>query len=225
MVPSAVGVADSLAEPDNLDLTVAEFLDRVAAPTAAPGAGAAAATAVALGAALTAMAAGLSRRHLPEADLLVARAVELQEQVKPLGQRDAAVYGEVLRERGRSRDDPERAGRVREALSRAADIPLEIAGVGVAVLELASDVAARGNPSLRGDALTGCLLAQAGVRAAVGLVTLNLDDRNDPRLLHAAELSRAAERALADAESVWTRLTETDGAGPSSSSIVPADRR
>jgi formiminotetrahydrofolate cyclodeaminase len=184
-----------LAEPDYLDISVTEFLDRVAAPTAAPGGGAAAAAAVALGASLAAMAAGLSRRHLVEADRLVARAEELQERAKPLGQRDAAVYGDVLRERRRPQDDPGRAGAVRAALSRAADIPLEIADIGVAVLELASEVARRGNPNLTGDALTGVLLAQAGVRAAVVLVELDLDDPDDPRLLRAAELSRAAHDA------------------------------
>lgn len=195
-------MAVSVPERDYLDLTVAEFLARVAAPTAAPGAGAAAATAVALGAGLTAMAAGLSRRHLQEADRLVARAVELQEQAMPLGQRDAAAYSEVLRERGRPATDPARADSVREALSRAADVPLEIADVGVAVLGLASDVALRGNPHLKGDALTACLLAQAGVRAAVALVELNVDDRDDPRRLHAAQLSRAVEDAPADIDPV-----------------------
>jgi methenyltetrahydrofolate cyclohydrolase len=188
-------VPGSSADPDYLEVTVAEFLDRVAAPSAAPGAGAAAAMAVSLGAALTAMAAGLSGRHLPDADGLVARARRLQEQAKPLGQRDAAAYGEVLKERGRPPEDPERADRVREALSRAADIPLEIAEIGVAVMELASDVVQRGNPNLKGDALTGCLLAQSGVRAAVVLVELDLDAPDDPRLLRAAQLSGAAEHA------------------------------
>jgi formiminotetrahydrofolate cyclodeaminase len=188
-------VPGSSAEPDYLGLTVAEFLDRVAAPTAAPGAGAAAGMAVSLGAALTAMAAGLSGRHLPEADRLVARALQLQERAKPLGQRDAAAYQEVLEERGRPRDDPERADRVRAALSRAADVPLEIAEIGVAVMALAPDVVQRGNPNLRGDALTGCLLAQSGARAALVLVELDLDDLDDPRLRRAAQLSAALEHA------------------------------
>lgn len=183
-----------MPDPDYLDLSLAEFLDRTAAATAAPGAGAAAATAVALAAGLTAMSAGLSRRHLSEADQIVTRALELQRQVKPLGQRDAAAYGDVLSARGRPRGDPERSAAVREALGRAADVPLEIAGIGVAVLELASDVARQGSPGLRGDALTGCLLAQAGVRAAVLLVELNLDDPDDPRLGRAADLAEAAGR-------------------------------
>ena len=147
------------------------------------------------------MAAGLSRRHLPEADRLADRAVQLQQRAAPLGQRDAAAYAEVLRARGLAQDDPGRADAVREALSRAADVPLEIAEIGLAVLDLAAEVAREGNPNLRGDALTGCLLAQAGVRAAAILVELNLDDPDDPRRLRAVELSEAADEgdAVTDA--------------------------
>lgn len=181
-----------MADPDYLDLSLADFLDRTAAATAAPGAGAAAATAVALAAGLTAMSAGLSSRQLPDADALVARALEQQQRAKPLGQRDAAAYGDVLAAQRRPSDDPGRDLAVQEALSRAADVPLEIAEIGAAVLDLAADVVRRGNPNLRGDALTACLLAQAGARAAAVLVELNLSDPADSRRARAAELARAA---------------------------------
>jgi formiminotetrahydrofolate cyclodeaminase len=182
-----------VAEPDYLDLSLADFLDRTAAATAAPGAGAAVSTTVALAAGLAAMAAGLSSRQIPEAEDLATRARRLQEEVRPLGQRDAAAYGEVLRAQGRSKDDPDRAAAVRDALSRAADVPLKMAELGCAVVELAADVARRGNPNLRGDAMTGCMLAEAGVRAAALLVDLNLSDADDPRRARAAELVRQAE--------------------------------
>lgn len=190
-----------MAEPNYLDLTLAAFLDRTAAATAAPGAGAAAALTVALAAGLTAMSAGLSRRQLPEAEELLERAAVLRERVTPLGERDAAAYGEVLRARGRPQDDPGRVEAVREALSAATDVPLEIAEVGMQVLELAEDVVRRGNPNLRGDAMTACLLAQAGVRAAAVLVGLNLADAEDPRRVRAAELDRAAQGAAVTAGS------------------------
>ena len=171
-----------MGEPEFLDLSVAGFLDQVAEPTPAPGAGAVAATVVALAAGLTSMSAGLSRRQLPEAGELVARARELQERVEPLGQRDAAAYGEVLKAQALPKDDPARGPAVRQALSRATDVPLEIAGVGVAVLAIAADVVRRGNPNLRGDALTACLMAQAAVRSAAVLVQLNLAGApDDPR--------------------------------------------
>lgn len=188
-VPAAVRVADPL------ELPVVELLAQVAAPTPAPGAGGVSATVVALAAGLVAMSAGLSRRQLPEAEELASRALELQEQAKPLAGRDAAAYAEVLAAQARPADDPDRAAAVQAALSRASDVPLEIAVVGAAVADIAADVVHRGNPNLRGDALTGCLLAQAAVRAAVVLVELNLSDRpDDPRRSRAAELGAAASR-------------------------------
>lgn len=180
-----------MTDPDYLDLSLADFLDRTAAPTPAPGAGAAAAMTVALAAGLTAMSAGLSTRQLPEADDLVARALELQERAKPLGGRDAEAYTAVLEALALPGEDPERDRAVAEALSRASDVPLEIAEIGTAVHELADDVAARGNPNLRGDALTAGLLAQAGVRAAAVLVDLNLAEVDDPRRARAAQLRDA----------------------------------
>jgi formiminotetrahydrofolate cyclodeaminase len=181
-----------VADPDYLDLSLDDYLDRVAAATPAPGAGAVSATVVALSAGLAAMAAGLSRRQLTEADELADRMRTLQQQVKPLGQRDADAYADVLAAQRLSRDDPERSAAVREALSRAADVPLEIAEIGMAVLDVAADVVRRGNPNLRGDALTACLIAQAGVLAATALVELNLPDDRDPRRGRSAELAATA---------------------------------
>jgi formiminotetrahydrofolate cyclodeaminase len=185
-----------LADPDYLDLSVDDFLVRVADATAAPGAGAVSATVVALAAGLTSMAAALSKRRLPEADQLATRAIELQERVKPLAQRDAEAYAEVLAAQARPAGDPSRADAVRAALSAAADVPLEIAEIGIGVLELASQLVAGGNPNLKGDALTACLMAQAGVRASVRLVELNLPDPHDPRRVRAAGLESAAGAPL-----------------------------
>ena len=181
-----------MADPDYVDLTLADFLSRVAEPTPAPGAGASSAMVVALAAGLAAMAAGLSHRQLPDAEALAARAVELQERAKPLARKDAEAYGAVLEARRLPSDDPARPAAVRDALSAATDVPLEIATVGAEVLDIASEVAGRGNPNLKGDAVTGCLLAQAGVRAALVLVQLNLTDPEDPRHVRAAELARSA---------------------------------
>jgi methenyltetrahydrofolate cyclohydrolase len=183
------------ADRDYLDLRVTDYLDQVAAATPAPGAGAVAATVVALAAGLAAMAAGLSHRQLPDAAQLADRMRTLQERAKPLAHRDAAAYAEVLEASRRRRQDPTHATSAEEALARAADVPLEIAGIGVTVLDVAADVARRGNPNLRGDALTACLMAQAAVAAATALVELNLPDATDPRRLRAATLADAARNA------------------------------
>ena len=178
-----------MAEPELLDLTLADFLTRVAEPTPAPGAGAVSAAVVALAAGLAAMSAGLSTRRLPEAGDLAARALELQERARPLGQRDGEAYAGVLEAQRLPADHPDRPEALRAALSEATDVPLEIATIGAAVLDIAADVVRRGNPNLRGDALTACLMAQGAVRSAAVLVELNLaDDPEDPRRKQAAAL-------------------------------------
>ena len=185
-----------MGDVDYLDLSLSDYLDEVAAATAAPGAGAVSATTVALAAGLAAMAAGLSGRQLPDAEEVASRMKALQEQAKPLAQRDAAAYGAVLAAQSSGVPGPERSAAVGQALSRAADVPLEIAVLGAAVLDVATDVVRRGNPNLRGDAFTACLLAQAGVRAATALVELNLPDDSDPRRVRAAALVDAARDAV-----------------------------
>src|SRR5258708_9289982 len=65
-------------------------------------------------------------------------------------------------------------GQRREALLAAAMVPLEIAAIGARVTALALRVAEGGNPNLRGDAVTGALLAAASARSAASLVEINV---------------------------------------------------
>jgi formiminotetrahydrofolate cyclodeaminase len=187
-----------MAEPDLLDLTLADFLTRVAAPTPAPGAGAVAGAVVALAAGLAAMSAGLSRRQLADADELAARALELQERARPLGLIDGEAYAGVLSAQRLPKDDPGRSDALRAALSAATDVPLEIATIGAAVHDIAADVVRRGNPNLEGDARTACLMAQSAVRSAAVLIELNLAaDPDDPRLRQVAQLVEAVRQVPA----------------------------
>jgi formiminotetrahydrofolate cyclodeaminase len=159
------------------------FLAAVADGTAAPGGGCGAATAVAIGAGLCAMAARLSARQLTtdEAAELADCASALQAGAAALIQADSSSYQAVLAAR-RPADvaaDASHADRVAAALSAAADIPLQVLGFAAQVACLAGRLAADGNPDLRGDALTGLFLAEAGARAAAMLVDINLADAPD----------------------------------------------
>jgi formiminotetrahydrofolate cyclodeaminase len=63
------------------------------------------------------------------------------------------------------------------------------------VATLATEVALRGNPNLRGDAATGALLAEAAVRATANLVEINLATREgDERIQRARELVEMTRR-------------------------------
>ena len=148
-----------------------------------------AAIAVALAAGLAGMAARLSTSQLADAPDLAEQADASRRKAAPLARADAESYGRVL-DAYREPDPETRAGRVRDALSGAADVPLAVAQTGSEVADIASRLVEEGNPNLEGDAITAVLLSEAGVRAAVRLVGINLStaDIDDDRLGRANEL-------------------------------------
>jgi methenyltetrahydrofolate cyclohydrolase len=194
-------VSDAGDTPDYLELPVGRFLDLLASGESAPGGGSAIAVSVALAASLSSMAARLSTKHLADATGLVERAEGLRERVAPLARADAVAYGRVLVAQ-RAREAPYRDGDVRAALSEAADVPLAVAETGAEVASIAARLASDGNPNLEGDALCAVLLADAGVRAAVRLVEINLSGEpgEDGRLERARELVETAASARRSAE-------------------------
>jgi len=187
--------------PDSfLDQPVRDLLDQLAARTPTPGGGGAAAVTGAMAAGLVAMAARFSAKQLPEAGDLADQADRLRFMAAQLADMDAQIYAAVLATRG-----PER----KEALLAAAMVPLEIAAIGARVAALAVRVAEGGNPNLRGDAVTGALLAAASARSAASLVDINVRLGGlDP------ELSGRAARAAADAGAAADRVLYRKDRGP-----------
>ena len=182
-----------------LEEPVRGFLDQLAARTPAPGGGGAAAVTGAMAAGLVAMAARFSATRLPGAGELADQADELRHRLAQLADLDARAYTAVLATRG-----PER----KEALLAAAMIPLEIAAIGARVAGLAARVAEAGHPNLRGDAVTGAVLAAASARSAASLVDINVRLGGlEP------DLSRRAAQAAADAGDAASRVMSTERAG------------
>jgi formiminotetrahydrofolate cyclodeaminase len=168
-------------------VTLDDFLDGLAARTPTPGGGGAAAVTGAMAAGLVAMAARFSVARLPAALELAEQADELRRRAADLAEADAVAYTAVL-------DARRQGGDLREALSGAAVVPLEIAEIGARVAQMAAQVASAGNPNLRGDAVTGMLLAAASARSAAYLVDINVGLGGlEP------ELSRRAAQAVTDA--------------------------
>lgn len=183
-----------------LDQPVRGFLDQLAARTPAPGGGGAAAVTGALAAGLVAMAARFSVTQLPGAGDLADRADELRHRAADLADLDARAYAAVL-------DTP--PGQRREALLGAAVVPLEISEIGARVALMAVQVAEAGNPNLRGDAVTGALLAAASARSAACLVDINVGLGGlEP------ELSRRAGQAVTDACAAAERVMTTERGTP-----------
>lgn len=120
------------------------------------------------------------------------RAAELREEALRLAERELSSYAPVLEAMRLDAATPGRERRVTEALSDAAEAPLAIARAAAEVAELGTEALRAGNDHLRGDAITGVLLAEAACRAAGRLVEINLAQLpDDPR---AAEVLRSASR-------------------------------
>lgn len=137
------------------------FLDAVAEATPAPGGGSSAAVGAALSAALVEMAA-----RLASSDAAAGRAGALRARAMRLAEEEMSSYAPVLE----ARDERER----RLALEAASEPPAHIAETAADVAELGVEVAASASPSVRGDALTGVVLAEAAASAAFRLVEINV---------------------------------------------------
>ncbi len=179
------------------DVPFEELLDTIAAETPAPGGGSVAAFVTEMAASLAAMAARFAH-DWEGATGAVAQAETLRHRAAPLAGEDAIAYENVLTALRMPEElEPEiRDALIGETLSRAADVPLEIAECAASVAELSAEIAARGNPNLRGDAAAASTLASAAARVASNLVEINLATvEGDDRVERARALVRSAESA------------------------------
>ena len=128
------------------------------------------------------------------------QAVELRRRAGELAERELHAYEPVLEALRLPTSDPARPARLDAALSQAAETPLEIARVAGEVATLALEAARDGPEHLRGDAVTGLLLAEGACQAAGQLVRINLAGMpRDLRLIELKELTEAAAATRAEA--------------------------
>ena len=133
-----------------------------------------------------ALAAGLVAMAGPQnpgdVDALGCRAAALADE-------DAAAYSEVVQAR--------RAGApVADAMTRATEVPLEIAATAAEIARCAAEVFRTGRRSVRGDVSTALLLAEAATRSAAHLVEINVEAGGGTgKLVELARAHVAAARA------------------------------
>jgi formiminotetrahydrofolate cyclodeaminase len=187
--------------PGLADQPLGRLLDFVAASDPAPGGGSSAAVAAGLGAALLEMAACLeaARGDSEIDDALADRARALRGEALELADRDMSSYAPVIDARRLPAGDPARAQRLTAALAEASHTPLAIAENAAETASLGARVTAVCNPAVRGDALTGVLIAEAAAAAATGLVEINLAGGGGPDLARARDARRRAQEARDDA--------------------------
>jgi methenyltetrahydrofolate cyclohydrolase len=187
------------------DHTLSELLDAVAAQTSAPGGGCSAAWTAAFGAGLVEMSASFTLARPRYAGVhhrmldVRKQATQTRRRLLVLAQDDAETYEPVLAALRLPEKHPERGRRLEETRSTAAETPLAVAEAAADIAELAAETAGSCSEHLRGDAITGTLLAESACRAARRLVEINLAGRVDPRLDRAAEAARRAAGARDEA--------------------------
>jgi formiminotetrahydrofolate cyclodeaminase len=177
-----------------LDMPLAEWLDELAGPRAAPGGGSALAVCVANAAAVVAMAARVS-----DSAGLAAQAESLRARVAPLAQLDADTYERALVACDVAKELPpeRRDWEIGQAFARAAEPALEIARAAADVAELAAALATGGSPTIHADAVAAAAIAAGAARGAVALVAVNLTAVDgDPRVAEAERLADAAQESL-----------------------------
>ena len=189
------------------------FLDQVASAEPAPGGGSVAALSGALGASLVAMVCRLTigkKGYESVSDeflSILPRAEKLQGELRDLMQTDTHAYARVMDAYKLPKTtDAEKAARTRaiqDGLKHASDIPLRVAELCAAVLELARPIAAKGNKNAASDGAVGALMAEAGLRGAAFNVSINLGSISDVAFVQehrerVAKLVVDAERAKAE---------------------------
>jgi formiminotetrahydrofolate cyclodeaminase len=169
--------------------TVTDFLDALASNAPAPGGGSVAALSGALGAALLSMVCNLTLGKKRYADVqddiaaLVAKTEALRHRLTDLLEADVEVYTGVSAAYKMPRKTPEdkaaRSAAIQEALKAAAQVPLDVAGACVEVIDLCTQTAEQGNRGAVSDAGVAVLMAEAGLRSAALNVIININAIKD----------------------------------------------
>ncbi len=162
------------------------LLEKIASKEPAPASGSACGAVVAAAAALVEKAARLSVKHWDGAALALERAHALRLEGFELIEEDTQAYLAFV-DAVRSQAD------VPTAHARTVDVPLRMTRAAAEVAALAVQVAHRGNPNLRADAVVAAILAAAAAEAGLTLIEVNVSDApDDHRLAAAAKLARQA---------------------------------
>jgi glutamate formiminotransferase/formiminotetrahydrofolate cyclodeaminase len=215
--------------------TVREFLDQVASREPTPGGGAASAHVAALAAALAAMVAGLTvgRKKYAAVDAemrdILRRSEGARARLEKLVEEDSAAFEEVMRLRktpaNNEMEVERKAGLELEALWKATRVPLDTARAAAEVLELAGELAGKGNRNAASDAGVAILMSQAAGRGALFNVAINLRDLPEgPEKEQVRAAARGLKQALTRADSMLSSL-ELALAGDGAAAPVPSSPR
>ncbi len=188
-------------------LPARDFVDEVSRESPAPGGGSIAALAGALGAALASMVANLTvgkegyEGVWKDLDRLAARAQRVKDRLVRSVDTDTDAFNAVLEAmrmpQGTAAEREARHEAIQQGYKEASQVPLETARACFEALELAGEVARKGNAASVTDAGVGALMAAAGVESAVYNVKINLPSIEDEAFRDS--LSATLDGLVADA--------------------------
>lgn len=181
-------LAESAQEPAP-EVAREVFLEALASDTPTPGGGAAAAYTSAQGAALAAMVARLTigRKKYAEVEgkmqSLLSKAEELRAKLAAAVDRDMQSFNAVMAAFKLPKSSPEeqqaRSQAIEDATLGAAQVPLEVAGYSLEVMELALQAVQLGNTNAISDGASAATFAHAGLKSAAYNVRINVSSLQD----------------------------------------------
>jgi formiminotetrahydrofolate cyclodeaminase len=205
------------------DMTVQEFVDRLASGEPVPGGGSAAAIAGSLAASLVAMVSALSEGRPKYADHAALHAQTgpaarvLADRFLVLADEDAeayAGYGTAMKlPRETAAEQEARARAIREAARAASQAPFRTVEACREVVGLAEALAGRSNRNAASDLEVASLLAVAAARAAAANVYVNLPSLGDEAA--AQDLRSRTESLAGEIDRLADRTRDVVGSGES----------
>ena len=180
-----------------VDMDIKSFLDEVASESPAPGGGSVAALAGALAAALSAMVCNLTLNKEKYASVhdeieeVLERCEHTRDRLLDIVDKDTEAFNRVMDALKLPKTTEEekriRKNKLQEAFKGAALVPLETARLCAEIIEVTKTVAQKGNQSSITDAVVSALMAEAGFKAAILNVKINLASIKDKRFVEDME--------------------------------------
>lgn len=209
------------------ELSIGEFVARLASADPVPGGGSASAVAGALGAALVAMVASLSTgkpKYAEHADLHASAEESgraLADRFLWIAERDAEAFAAFAAARKMPRDtEAEQAARrdaMRDAARWAAEVPFGCVEACVELAAAAQALAGRSNVNAASDLAVAANLAEAAARGAAANVLINLPSVDDEAF--AGSLIQSVKDRLDEVERLVTATRESALSGESRSPL------
>lgn len=191
------------------ELTVKDFLNKVAGSDPVPGGGSIAALNGAIASALAAMVANLTIGKKNYADCeelmkqIAERAAGLKEEFVADVDRDSEAYDRVFdcfkMPKATDEEKAARSAAIQEATKFAAQVPMEVARRAYGLMDTIAQVARKGNQNAVTDACVAMMAARSAVLAALMNVRINLGSLKDKEFALAmqAEADGLEQQALA----------------------------